>query len=551
MTRTCSTLLAALLIAPFAFAQQPGQPSAPNANTPPPPPGTSILRGHVTGAETGKPLRRAQVRITAGEIRENRLTTTDENGTFEFTEVRAGRYNIEASKGGYVAAAFGQQRPTDVGRPLQILDNQTVERLDFALAPGCIVTGRIVDEYGEPMSRVTIAAQRYVFAQGQRRLVSTGRSVSTDDLGEFRLFGVPPGQYYLTATWRHIDAGQVSEDRTAYGTMFFPGTDSPSEAKRYTLVSGQQIDNLVMAMRPTKAAKVTGTATKSDGSPMTGMLMAVQQTSGTSFMMNNGGQIHPDGTFSTNPLAPGDYTLVVQQAGPNRPDTESARFKVTLSGEDLNDIHLVGVKPSTISGRLLVDPAAGQPPSSNVMAMPVDPGEMFAGVTSARPNDDGTFELLSRPGRFRITLVNTPAGWALRSVRLNGVDVTDTGVDVKPAEDISGLEVELTNKATTISGLVTNARGEAVQDYTAIVFSQDRANWTGNTRYQGISRPDQDGRFKINLPPGEYYIVAVDRVEQGQSGDPDFLESIRPKATPFSVMEGETKTMDLKVTSPQ
>ncbi len=146
MTRACFTLLAALLIAPPAVAQQPGRPNAPNANTPAPPPGTSILRGHVTAAETGKPLRRAQVRITAGEIRENRLTTTDENGKFEFTEVRAGRYNIEASKGGYVAATFGQQRPTDAGRPLQILDNQTVERLDFALGPGCIVTGRIVDE---------------------------------------------------------------------------------------------------------------------------------------------------------------------------------------------------------------------------------------------------------------------------------------------------------------------------------------------------------------------------------------------------------------------
>ncbi len=281
--------------------------------------------------------------------------------------------------------------------------------------------------------------------------------------------------------------------------------------------------------------------------------MAVLQTSGTVFMMNNGGQIYiPTARSPTNPLAPGDYTLVVQPFGPNSPDSESARLKVTLSGEDLSDIHLVAVKPSTISGRMLVDPAAGQPPAMNVMAMPIDPGEAFAGVTSARPNDDGTFELLSRPGRFRIALMNAPAGWALlRTVRLNGVDVTDTGVDVKAAEDISGLEVELTNKVTTISGLVTNARGEAVLDYSAIAFSRDSANWTGNTRYQGVGRPDQDGRFKINLPPGEYYIVAVDHVEQGQSGDPDFLESIRPKATTFSVMEGETKTMDLKVTSPQ
>ena len=123
-------------------------------------------------------------------------------------------------------------------------------------------------------------------------------------------------------------------------------------------------------------------------------------------------------------------------------------------------------------------------------------------------------------------------GFTIRAVRLNGTDITDAGIEFKPNEDISGLEVELTNKLTTISGLVTNARGEAVKEYTAIAFAQDREKWKIVGRYQSMGRPDQDGRFKIaGLPPADYYIVALDKIDPGQLTDPEFLDSVRTKAS--------------------
>src|ERR1700726_3199962 len=86
---------------------------SPTQSQAPAPPGTATLRGHVFAADTGQPLRKAQVRIFAGEIRENRMATTDERGAYEFNEVRAGRYTISASKGSYVSVSYGQQRPND------------------------------------------------------------------------------------------------------------------------------------------------------------------------------------------------------------------------------------------------------------------------------------------------------------------------------------------------------------------------------------------------------------------------------------------------------
>ena len=228
---------------------------------------------------------------------------------------------------------------------------------------------------------------------------------------------------------------------------------------------------------------------------------------------------------------------------------------ITVTGEDIADVHLVAAKPSTLTGRIVVDPAAvGSLPQPLMIGLAP---ASFLGIPApppppARVADDFSFEIKSTPGLMRFTLGGgfnvPPTGWSIRSVRVNGVDVTDAGLEFKPSEDITGVEVELTNKLTTISGTVRNARGEASKDYTAVVFAQDKEKWTGNNRYQGAGRPDQDGRFKISgLPAGQYYIIAVDRLDPGQSADPDFLESARSKATAFSLREGETKNVDLRL----
>jgi protocatechuate 3,4-dioxygenase beta subunit len=525
-----------------------GQLPGGNNNTAPPVPGTATLRGHVLAADTGLPLRKAQVRIMASDIRENRLATTDADGRFEFTEVRAGRYTIQASKGSYVGLAYGQQRPTDPPRPLQILSNQTVEKIDFALPRGGVISGRIVDEYGEPMSDVQIAPQQYQTMQGRRTLIPSGRQTTTDDMGEFRLFGIPPGQYYLSATWR--PAGALNnEEKIAYAPMYFPGTDNAAQAQRITVAVGQQISDIVMAMKPTRATRVSGTAMTSDGRPMTGSVMAMS-TTGFGFNMSSAAGIRPDGTFTLNGLAPGEYTLRAQSFGPAGPAGETATVKLVATGDDITDLHIVGAKPSTLSGRIVIDPAAGAqlPQSLQIMATPMEPGQMPMGMMPGRMSEDGTFELKSAPGRMQLQAMGPLGGMVVRAVRLNGSDITDTGVEIRPNEDISGLEIELTNKVTVISGVVTNARGETVKEYSAIAFAQDKEKWKGFGRYQSVGRPDQDGRFKISgLRPSDYYVVALEKIEPGQMTDPDFLDAIRIRAIPITIHEGETRNVDLKI----
>ncbi len=533
-----------------APVSQPGQPSRDNA----PKTSSATLRGRVFAADSGQPLRKAQVRIVSREVRENRLTSTDEQGRYEFKDLPAGRYTINASKGGYVALAYGQRRAFEPGRPLEIRDGQTVERLDFNLPRGSVIVGRILDEYGDPVSDVQVSPMRYQIIQGRRRLIYSGRSSTSNDVGEFRIFGLSPGQYYLSATLRNV-MGPDSDDHAGYAPTYYPGTSNVDNAQRLTIGLGQVLTDVTIALNPTRTAHVSGTIVDSQGRPFSGFVNVLQPSSGTSGSVATS-EIKPDGSFLITGLPPGEY-LVQTQGGPNNTQ-EFASAMITLNGDDVNDVRMVGVRPSVVTGRVVVDPpttgATFQPRLYRVVANPVQ-SELMTGLPmTASLADDLTFSIKLRPGlTMRIGLmpaVQGPAGtgFTQRAIRLNDVDIIDTGVAIRPHEDINGVDIYVTSRMTDLSGSVSDTNGARSKDYSVIVFPEDRNRWTVSPRYFGIGRPDQDGRFNIAaLPPGQYLALALDYVDPSDANDPEFLDRVKGEATPFSIDEGETKSLDLKL----
>ena len=605
MTRVCTWLAAAILVSADAGAQQVttitvdgagggqqviiNRTVGPDGQVPPPPPptggavaipiapgggpvapprdgavktGTARVRGHVFSSDNGAPIRRAQVRLASPELRENRLAITDAQGMYEVKDLPAGRYTLTATKGSFVSLQYGQTRPNEPGKPLQILDAQTVDKVDFSLPRGSVLTGRILDEFGEPASDVMVAAMRYQYIQGRRRLTPAGRTSMTNDIGEFRIFGLPPGQYYLSATLRGgggmmMDA--ASDDRSGYAPTYYPGTPNAAEAQRINVPIGQAISDITMSLVQTRTARITGTAFDASGKPLSGGFLMMMQRTGSMFMTSSGTQIKADGSFTVSNVAPGDYTLQAQMPGGMPGELgEFATANVTVTGDDLTGVQLIGTRMITATGRIVVDAEAAkslQPSTMRIATVPGNPDQMMmGGAGGGRVNDDFTFELRTRPGVQLIRLQSGlgPSGWMTKAVRVNGVDVTDTGLEFRPNEDISGIEIELTNQPGTVSGLVTTVRGEPSKDYTVVVFAQDPQKWGFMSRYLSTGRPDQDGRFQIrSLPAGNYYAVAVDYLEQGEQTDPEVLDKLRDRATSFSLNDGETKTLDLKLQSAQ
>jgi hypothetical protein len=149
-----------MLLAFEAAAQQPGAPGGtprpmgplPGARVQRPPrdprdtpTGTAIIRGRIVAADTGTAIRRAQVRAFSGELRESRAASTDGQGRFELRDLPAGRWDLRASKAGFVTLRYGQRRPFEAGRPIELADGETMAKAEFALPRGAVVTGRIVD----------------------------------------------------------------------------------------------------------------------------------------------------------------------------------------------------------------------------------------------------------------------------------------------------------------------------------------------------------------------------------------------------------------------
>jgi protocatechuate 3,4-dioxygenase beta subunit len=525
-----------------------------------PPPATAAIRGRVTAGDTGLPMRRAEVWLnkvessggtthSTGARGDNSGTTTDAEGRYEFNNLPAGRYSVMVSKAPYVTGPLAPQAVNSRANMIELQPGETRDRVDFTLIRGGVITGRVVDEFGEPLSGLDVSARRVQTINGRRQLQPFGPQGLTNDIGEFRIFGLEPGQYAVLAVWRRMGPGDpASPDRTGYPSTYFPGTTNEAEAQRFTVAAGQTIGDLAMALSPIKTARVEGTVVDVDGRPMgNGYLEVLQSSANSNFMGRE--LVQPDGTFTFASLAPGDYVLRTQ---PTPARQNVALLKLTVGSEDIKDLRMVALPLAILSGRIVVDPSL-PPPNAAQLSLSATPSEqpMPGGRPPAVVADDLTFELTAMPGRNHIASAMLPPGWTMRSVRVNNVEAIDDGFEVKPGEKITGVDIELTSKIAVVAGLVTNARGEPVKDCVLLVFPADSRRWNSG-RYLRTARPEQDGRFKVaGLVPADYYLIAVDKLDGGQWPQHDFLDRIRAKATSVTIGEGETKTIDLKINSAQ
>src|SRR5262245_8113267 len=239
MTDRLAMFFSAFLVSASIAAAQPppGLPAgAPPRDRPPTAQtGSSVIRGRIVAADTGKPLRRARITASAPELGgEGRTTSTSVEGRYELKDLPAGRYTVRVTRSGYLPLQYGQRRPLEQGKPLQIADKESLDNIDFVLIRSGVIRGQILDELNEPVADVPVLAVRPMYWQGRRRTVPAGPPGRTDDAGEFRLVGLAPGSYYVMANLR--ETWTVTEDgvqRTlGYAPTYFPGTPSLSEARR-------------------------------------------------------------------------------------------------------------------------------------------------------------------------------------------------------------------------------------------------------------------------------------------------------------------------------
>ncbi len=510
---------------------------------------TAVLRGYVTATD-GRVIVHANVRLVPmvqGSGLPMKATVTDDLGAYEFTDLAASTYRIVASKPGFapirVDDPASAQPPFGSTRETTIAEGETRERTDVRLARWGTLSGRIVDELGDPMAGASVQVLQIMYRGGRRRLGPRMSARLTDDLGRYRLFGVAPGQYIVSAT-----VGEVSSaDVPGYASSYYPGTPNAGDAQFVPIGQSQDVTGVDFAMSLVRTARITGTVFNADGEPTSGgalrLLSSSRSASPTDIAV--GARVLRDGRFEFPNVAPGQYVIQADRGKRQQSiEGEFGTLAVAVNGEDVTDLNLEQSEGSSISGRFTFDSydPSKQPASTNVelVPVPIDLDLSPSSVATAAVADDWTFEISGLHGPRRLHLQRAPAGWMLKEIRVAGIDVTDRPLAFGSDEQsLTDVEVVLTDRVSRLTGTVSGASGRPAAGASVVVFSTDRDRWFPQSRFVRRVVAAADGTFTIaGLPGGSYDAIALPVLpsDGGDSWqDPDFLEQQLPRVTPVIV----------------
>ena len=576
MRAAIACIVLAAAVAPAASAQ--------TRDAATPATGTASISGRVlTDTQPPRPVRRATVLINSSDRTVGRTVVTDDAGRFLVPGLPAGRYNINASKKGWVGMGYGARGPGRPGRSIALADGERATPT-IRLARAAAITGVVLDQNGQPPPALTMRVFRYGYSPtGERTLVfAAGTSWGPDERGMYRIYGLAPGDYYVTAmsnvffgpdaalhltsdvdvqeAVRAVQSGpatpmtDVVQRGVTLAPTFYPGTANPAQATPVTVRAGEERAGVDFTVQYVASARISGTVQVPDGvKPETVRLNLVNSNPpvadlGLSGMRNV--NLRADSTFEFTDIVPGQYSIGAHGSAP-RPDGTSQILsgvtEVDVQGEDVTGVSLQLQDGYTVSGIVRFDGTAPPPALAalRVMLQPVKATVMTISAGTPTVGADGRFNLNAiTPGRYRLTVIPPPP-WMVRSSVVSGQDTLDVPIDLR--QSVSDAVITLTDRTSEVSGHITAAAGTA-SDYSVILFPEDRALWaTGSRRIMSV-RTANDGTFLFNrLPAGDYEIAAVDDVEPGEWYDPAFLQRLLPSAVKVTVAEGEKKVQDLKI----
>jgi hypothetical protein len=385
---------------------------------------------------------------------------------------------------------------------------------------------------------VQVRAYRATIEQGARRLKAVGAADFTDDLGGFRVYGLPPGDYYVAASLRVAPIDSVVE--TTYAPTYFPGTPDLADAQRLKLGLGAEI-TATFPLTPVRPARVSGVVLNAAGSPGDAFLSLESEATEFGTPIGMGGVTRADGTFTLADVAPGRYLLKATLRG-DGPD-ESALIPIAVYGEDLSGVTAVTGRPATIRGTIAADAGVSRQLPADVKVIAVSARQSGHVLDSG---DGLKFNVGSLSEPFRLVVEGLADTWAVKQISVGDQDALDSPIELPPGQQAVA-RIVLTDRLTEVSGVA--APIDAANPVSVVVFPEDSAKWGSRSRY--IRRVDADarGNFRVTaLPPGEPYLaIATDYLDEGEHLDPEFLTAIRNVAVPFSLDEGEKHSLELKV----
>jgi hypothetical protein len=505
------------------------------------------------------PLKSARVELgNAEDYSHAYAATTDEGGRFALKGVGPGRYRLSVSRNGFVNQEYGQKTPNDPGSILTLAPGQQVKDLLFRLIPWSVIAGRIRNEDGEPLPWVQVTALREAYTDGKRKLSPTAQE-TTNDLGEYRLFGLRPGRYFVSATYSRRNQGlersgdaedaeiPAAEENSAqkYVPTYHPGTPDPAKAATISVKPGDEIPAVDIQLQRVAAYKVHGRIynmiphrTGRDVSIM--MLPRSNQATGSIFNFETA-VLDKDGSFVLKDILPGSYTLSAFWFDEGK--SYVAKQNIDVGNADVEGVTLTIAPGMTINGRVTWD---GKPSleGDELSVSPYSREQImdFGSPTRVAPNGAFTLKDISE-STYQLYINGMSKDCYIKAIRYGMVDALYDGFTVQRGADAS-LEVTLSSRGARVQGAVTDADGLPLAGVWVVLVPEEAHR--GQMQMYKDTTTDQYGRFELRgISPGGFKLFSWDQVENGAWQDPEFLKPFEEKGEKISVQEGDSKPVNL------
>ncbi len=560
----CCTTLAAQVAPQRAVAPRaPSNRSTadnPNAVAPPPaqPEDKCVLEGTVINAVTGEPVKKAHLTLLPLGA-PNGLpygTISDEAGHFLIDDVDPGRYNFAANRSGFVTQSYSPDGRANRSSVLTLGNGQKMKEIVFKLTPQGVIAGRILDEDGEPLADAMVQTMVYAYQRGRRQLVGRGGGMS-NDLGEFRLYGLRPGKYIVSATYQARDMLSGFAERTVgasqaqqaaeegYATTYYPNSTNPENAIAIDIAPGGQVTGLNITLARIRTVRIKGHVSGGpDGDGRRTMVMLTPRETG-SIAMPRPSVVDPQGNFQLRGVAPGSYTLRATYRDENK--FFSASYPVDVATSNIEGLEMELRPPGDLEGHVVIEGSNSDSIGSRmrVLLQPKVMNSMIGGSNGV-VQDDRTFKLTNiGASEYDANVVGLPEGYYLKTLRLGQQDVTNTGLDFSQGVPAGQLTVVINPNAGQVEGAVQNSKGDPAVGAT-VTLIPDAAHRSLTWLYKNANT-DQNGHFTIKgVRPGEYKIYAWEELEPGAQQDPDFMKPHESAGEAVSVKEGSHETVQLK-----
>jgi len=525
------------------------------------------LEGTVFNAVTAQPIRKARITLTPVQG-EPILAATDAHGKYALADLAPGKFNLLAGHDGYTDQRYGAKRPGEEqkGEQLELTAGLVKTDVDLRLTPLGAIMGFVRDEDGDPVRQVDVALLAYAYGPSGKKL-QVRQDGQTDALGEYRLFDLPPGTYYLRAkpmSAQSPGTGQIAE---AYATVYYPNSQQQSGAGAVELTAGQEQRGIDFVLHQVPVSFIRGRVIPPAGgshcmatlgagadelqpfNEVAGSLSFASFVSISESLEADGVSpgIRPvdnDNKFEFRNVPLGSHMLSARcMVGKQRFTT---KMPIQLDAGGLNNVELHPVGPSTITGQVRLEGESKSKLTEARVFVGQSGGESFfiegnSESAEGKIGEDGTFSFHDLSAEIYHVNVSAPSGLYVKSMTEDGRDVQESGVDLKAGAMSAAVQIVLSANGGSIEGSVENGAGAKV----ILVPSDPQAV---RTLAKTVAAGD-DGHFAFPVvAPGRYKVFAWEDVDPNAAMyDAEFRKPFESKGQTVEVGEKQKATAQLQL----